>query len=159
MSKKEEMKSYSVFTDGSFRRPCYGAWACLIRDDKTKDEFTVSKPVWDTTISRMELEAVISALEWIPEPSLIKVESDSTYVVNSMSKWIFMWARFNWENAFGEKIKNVDLMKRLYTQLKKHKVKARWVRSHNGHRENEICDAIVNKLTLDMQNGTIKRPT
>lgn len=154
-SKKKVVHEYTIYTDGSFRRPRYGAYAAVILVDD-KHTSTLQGHVFDTTINRMEFTAVIEALASITEASTITIYSDSLLVVNSINKWLKFWRSNNWKGYGGQSIANQDLLERLWLLMQTHTVKAHWVKGHSGDKWNETCDKIAQDLTLKMLNGVIK---
>lgn len=132
-----------IYTDGSFDpKTKRGGWANLVSGDK--EPFMMFDSVEDTTINRMELLSVIEGLNELSAPCEVKLTSDSRYVVDMIKQeWISKWERDGWKLSSGQPVKNLDLVKRLSEQLKKHDVEANWVKSHNGHHENEICDKVA----------------
>jgi len=138
------MKSLEIFTDGSCLRNPGGAGGygiVFVYEGKKKE---VSGGVESTTSNRMELLACIIALECIREKSRITLYSDSKYVVDSIEKkWAYGWRKNNWKKKDRKKAKNVDLWERLLLAIEKHEVKMLWIKSHNDHVENEICDQLA----------------
>lgn len=158
--KKHEVSRYVIYTDGSFRKPCYGAWATILLDDEFDELNTLSGHEFDTTISRMELTAIIKGLEAIPdEVAKVIIISDSLYAVMSIMVWINYWKSSGWKTSSGGRVKNVDLMERLYEFKNRFMIKAMHVKSHTGENPyNDAVDKICSQLTLDMVSGKIKRP-
>ena len=98
-----------------------------------------------TTNNRMELTAVIRALEALKRPSRVNVHTDSQYVQKGISEWIHTWKRKGWKTADKNPVKNVDLWRRLDELAAPHQVEWHWVRGHSGHPENERADELANK--------------
>ena len=97
-----------------------------------------------TTNNRMELMAVISGLEALREPCEVTLTSDSTYVINSITKkWLDGWEKKNWVKSGNTPVPNADLWKRLIEAMKPHTIEWVWVRGHNGHPYNERCDRLA----------------
>ncbi len=97
-----------------------------------------------TTNNRMELMAAIVALEALTKPCEVELWSDSQYLVNAFNQhWIENWIRKNWVRTKSEPVKNIDLWKRLLAAKEPHTVTWNWVRGHNGHPQNERCDALA----------------
>ena len=97
----------------------------------------------EVTNNRMELRAVLEALEGLPEGEHVEVCSDSQYVINALSKWIFGWKKKGWRTAQGTEVLNRDLMEALHARTSKLQVKWTWVRGHDGHALNELVDALA----------------
>lgn len=95
------------------------------------------------TNNRMELRAVLQALELVPEGQSVEVVSDSRYVVDALSKWIHGWRRKGWLTAEGKPVLNRDLIEALDARNRKLQVRYTWVRGHNGHALNELVDQLA----------------
>ena len=140
-----------IYTDGAASgNPGPGGYGIVMISGKHRRE--IAEGFKHTTNNRMELLAVIVALEKIKDPGAdALVTSDSKYVIDSVVKgWVFNWVKKGFKNK-----KNPDLWKRFLLIYKKHHVKFEWVKGHNNHPENERCDALAvhasksNNLTLD----------
>jgi ribonuclease HI len=95
------------------------------------------------TNNRMELRAVLEALEGLPSGESVEVISDSRYVIDALSKWIHGWRRKGWRTAAGDPVLNRDLIEALDARARDLSVRYRWVRGHDGHAVNEIVDALA----------------
>jgi ribonuclease HI len=95
------------------------------------------------TNNRMELRAVLEALEGLPSGQRVDVVSDSRYVVDALSRWIHGWRRKGWRTAAGEPVLNRDLIESLDTRGRELAVRYSWVRGHDGHAVNEVVDALA----------------
>lgn len=138
------MKEIQIFTDGScLGNPGPGGYGAILRYNKHEKE--LSGGFFYTTNNRMELLAVIEALNSLKEPCKITVMSDSQYMKNGITKWIHNWKKDNWAVAMRKSIKNIDLWKRLDKAVTPHQIDWQWVRGHSGHVENERCDEIARK--------------
>jgi ribonuclease HI len=111
--------------------------------DTVVRERTLNGGEADTTNNRMELLAAISALEALSRPSEIIVVTDSAYVKNGVTSWIFGWKKNGWKTADRKPVKNVDLWQRLDTAQARHRVTWRWIKGHAGHVENERADELA----------------
>lgn len=137
------MKNITIYTDGACsNNPGPGGWACiLICGDKTKENCGF---VADTTNNRMELTAVIKALEMVKEPCNINLYSDSAYVVNAfLQNWIENWQKNNWKNSQKEKVKNSELWQRLLELSKNHNITWNKVKGHSNNVLNNRCDFLA----------------
>jgi ribonuclease HI len=95
------------------------------------------------TNNRMELRAVLEALEGLPDAAGVEVVSDSRYVVDALSKWIHGWRKKNWVTAQGTPVLNRDLIEALDARSRALGVRYGWVRGHDGHAVNEIVDGLA----------------
>lgn len=98
-----------------------------------------------TTNNRMELLAVIEGLKSLKRSCPVCITTDSAYVKNGITQWIHDWKKRNWKTAAKKPVKNADLWRLLDEEAAKHQIEWRWVKGHNGHRENEIADQLANK--------------
>ena len=131
-----------IFTDGACSgNPGPGGWGVLMRYGKVEKELSGSEP--ETTNNRMEMMAVVMALETLKRPSRVRITTDSQYVKEGLSKWLPQWEARGWKTADKKPVKNVDLWQRLQKAMKPHKVELRWVRGHDGHAENERVDQLA----------------
>ena len=138
-----------IFTDGAARgNPDgpggYGAVLQYTDANGTLHERELSGGYKKTTNNRMELMAVIAALEALNKPCNIELYSDSKYLTDAFNQhWIESWLKKNWKNSTNKPVKNIDLWKRLLEAAKIHEIKFIWVKGHNGHPENERCDVLA----------------
>ena len=133
-----------IYSDGACRgNPGPGGWGALLRGDGTEKELFGGEAA--TTNNRMELTAVIRALEALKRPSRVKVYTDSQYVQKGISEWIRAWKRRGWRTADKKAVKNVDLWQALDALAARHHVEWHWVKGHAGHPENERADALANR--------------
>ena len=131
-----------IYTDGACSgNPGPGGWGVLLRKGASESELCGGEPA--TTNNRMELLAVIEALQSLTQPVQARIYTDSQYVQKGISEWIHSWKRRGWKTAGKEPVKNEDLWRRLDTLAAKHTVEWHWVRGHNGHPENERADALA----------------
>ncbi len=137
-------KVVDIFTDGACRgNPGPGGWGALLRWGSTEKELCGGEP--DTTNNRMELTAVIRALEALTRPVKARVHTDSTYVQQGITKWIHGWKRNGWKTSAKEPVKNADLWQALELAASRHEVHWHWVKGHAGHVENERADGLANR--------------
>ncbi|HMS84432.1 MAG TPA: ribonuclease HI [Nitrospira sp.] len=140
-----------IYTDGACSgNPGPGGWGVLVRDGKTETEFSGGEPA--TTNNRMELLAVIEALQSFPRSVQARVYTDSQYVQKGISEWIHSWKQRGWRTAGKEPVKNEDLWRRLDALAANHTLEWHWVRGHNGHPENERVDALA-RAGLEQARG------
>ena len=139
------MKQIEIYTDGACSgNPGPGGWgAVLVYNGKEKE---LSGSEKNTTNNRMELTAVIMALNSLNQPCEVKLTTDSKYVCDAINKsWVYSWRKNGWKKSDKKPALNVDLWKELLSLLEKHEVEFIWVKGHNGHKYNEICDALAVK--------------
>ena len=135
------MKHIEIFTDGACKgNPGPGGWCAILRYNSV--EKMISGGEKETTNNRMELSAVLFALKALKEPCHITLQSDSKYVLDSLSKgWVYGWQKKGWKKSDGKPALNVDLWQQLLEEVKKHELDYVWIKGHAGHPENERCDA------------------
>ena len=138
------MDKIDIYSDGACKgNPGRGGWgALLVMGEHEKEIFGGEL---NTTNNRMELKAVIEALNLLTRPCEVVVHTDSQYVQKGISEWIHGWKARGWKTASKEPVKNVDLWQELDAALARHKIEWRWVRGHNGHAGNERADALANR--------------
>jgi ribonuclease HI len=133
-----------IFTDGACRgNPGPGGWGALLRSGAHEKELFGGEP--DTTNNRMELTAVIRALDALKRPSKVRVHTDSTYVQQGIKTWIHGWKKNGWKTKSKEPVKNADLWQLLDAASARHDIEWLWVKGHAGHEGNERADALANK--------------
>lgn len=132
-----------AYADGACKgNPGPGGWGVLLREAGAERELHGGEPA--TTNNRMELTAVIRALEALAPSSRVRVYTDSQYVQKGMSEWIRDWKRRGWRTTDKKPVKNQDLWMRLDELARGHEVEWHWVKGHDGHPENERADALAN---------------
>jgi ribonuclease HI len=136
------MKRVEVFTDGACKgNPGPGGWGALLRMGRHEKELSGGEP--ETTNNRMEMTGVIRALEALTTPCEVTLYTDSRYVIDGMTKWIFGWQKRGWVNASRDPVKNRDLWEALIAAAARHKITWQWVKGHDGHPENERVDQLA----------------
>lgn len=131
-----------IYTDGACKgNPGVGGWGALLRSGGHVRELFGGEP--HTTNNRMELIAVIRALEALKRASKVRLHTDSKYVQQGISEWIHSWKKRGWKTADKKPVKNVDLWQRLKAAAAPHDIEYIWVRGHDGHPENERVDALA----------------
>ncbi len=136
------MKSVEVFTDGACSgNPGPGGWGAILMWGDHRKEMSGGEQV--TTNNRMELLAAISALEALKRPSKVELHTDSNYVKNGVTSWIYGWKRNGWKTADKKPVKNAELWQRLDAARVPHEVDWRWVKGHSGHEHNERADELA----------------
>lgn len=138
-----------IYTDGAARGnpDGPGGYGAVLEYVDTKGELhrkELSQGYKKTTNNRMELMAVIAALEVLNRPCSVELYSDSKYVVDAFNQnWIGGWIKKGWKRGKNEPVKNVDLWKRLLKAKEPHQVQFIWVKGHDGHPQNERCDELA----------------
>ena len=137
------MKCVEMFTDGACSgNPGPGGWGTILRYNGHEKELSGGEAM--TTNNRMELIAVIEGLKALKEPCQVHLTSDSQYVCHAITKgWARSWQRNHWIKSDKTPAKNAELWEELLSLIDKHRLTVTWVRGHNGHPENERCDALA----------------
>ena len=136
------MTEVVIYTDGACSgNPGPGGWGVVLRWKDTEKEMHGGDPL--TTNNRMELTAAIQALEALRRPATVKLYTDSTYLLNGITKWIQGWQRNGWRTAARKPVKNDDLWRGLIEAMKPHEVTWLWVKGHAGDPGNERADALA----------------
>ncbi len=134
----------NVYADGGCRgNPGPGGWGVLLQSGDEEKELWGGEP--GTTNNRMELTAVIRALESFTQPTRAHVHTDSQYVQKGISEWIHNWKRNGWRTADKKPVKNADLWQILDGLAQQHQVRWIWVKGHAGHVGNERADLLANR--------------
>ena len=137
------MKEVELFTDGACSgNPGPGGWGAILRFGGREKELSGGEP--QTTNNRMELTAAIEGLSALKEPCIVHLYSDSKYLIDAVNQgWLDKWRAKAWKRQGNEPVKNEDLWKRLCAAMEPHCTAFIWVRGHDGHPENERCDALA----------------
>jgi len=139
-----EGKAIHIYTDGACKgNPGPGGWGALLRYNGTERELFGGEAA--TTNNRMELTAVIEALQALTRPCRVLLHTDSTYVQKGITEWINGWKARGWRTAAKEPVKNSDLWRKLDEVVRGHDIDWIWVKGHAGHEGNERADALANK--------------
>jgi ribonuclease HI len=133
-----------IYTDGACSgNPGPGGWAAILLYREHKKEIFGSQS--DTTNNQMELKAVIESLKTLKKSSNIIVYTDSTYVKDGITKWIFSWKKNNWRNSKKQPVKNMELWQELDELRLGHEIDWRWVKGHSGDFYNDLVDELAVK--------------
>ena len=152
----------SIFTDGACSgNPGPGGWAAIISDEGRVLELAGREE--PTTNNRMEMGGVIAGLDAVKHRTGVAlIHSDSTYVIEGITKWILGWKRRGWTTAAGEPVKNEDLWRALEAAVSargKGGVEWRWVKGQAGHDANERCDeiavALAKRRPIELYDGPL----
>ena len=137
-------KEVVIYADGACKgNPGIGGWGALLEYDGRQRELFGGEA--NTTNNRMELTAVIRALEALTRPCRVSLHTDSQYVQQGITTWIHDWKKRGWKTADRKPVKNEDLWRRLDELRQRHEVEWVWVRGHSGHDGNEHADRLANR--------------
>jgi ribonuclease HI len=137
------MKQIEIYADGACKgNPGPGGWGAWLKWDAHEKELFGGEV--ETTNNRMELTAVIRALESLRHPCEVKVYTDSVYVQKGMTEWLVGWKARQWKTADKKPVKNADLWQNLDRLASQHQVQWIWVKGHAGNLGNERADALAN---------------
>jgi ribonuclease HI len=150
----------TIFTDGSSRgNPGPGGWGAIILTPDTAVELGGRED--HTTNNRMELQAVISALEFAKSEREITVNIDSAYVVNGITRWVKGWIKNNWKTTTKDDVLNRDLWEKLEEATLHKVIDWKLIKGHSGNPGNERCDVIAtsyaDKNPIVLYNGSRSR--
>ena len=138
------MGMVEIYTDGACRgNPGPGGWGALLSSGEHEKELSGAEVL--TTNNRMELTAVIRALEALKRPSEVRIFTDSEYVRRGITEWVRNWKARGWKTADRKPVKNQDLWERLDALAAGHKIEWRWVKGHSGVPGNERVDRLANE--------------
>lgn len=139
----KSLKHVDIYTDGSCRgNPGVGGWGAVLVYRGHEKELCGGEKM--TTNNRMELTAVIAALEALREPCEVTLTSDSKYVIDALERgWAESWRSRGWKKADNSPALNADLWERLLGLMSRHRVRLVWVKGHAGHPYNERCDRLA----------------
>ncbi len=133
-----------IYTDGACRgNPGPGGWAALLQKDEHEKEISGAETL--TTNNRMELTAVIRALESLKKPVAARVYTDSQYVRRGITEWLSGWKARGWRTADRKPVKNQDLWEQLEAASAAHRIEWHWVPGHAGVPGNERVDRLANE--------------
>lgn len=132
-----------VHTDGACSgNPGPGGWGAVLQYNGHIRE--LSGGAAETTNNRMEMTAAIEALNSLKRPCTVELHTDSTYLKDGLTKWIFNWKRNGWKTSDKKPVKNVELWQALDEAVQRHKIDWRWVKGHAGDEMNERADQLAN---------------
>ena len=143
-SEQIKKPAVEIYADGACKgNPGPGGWGAWLQYDGKEKSMHGGETL--TTNNRMELTAVIRALEVLKRPCYVKIYTDSVYVQKGMTEWILGWKARNWRTADKKPVKNDDLWKQLDAQASQHQIDWIWVKGHAGNAGNEKADALANE--------------
>jgi ribonuclease HI len=131
-----------IHTDGAcLGNPGPGGWGAILHWRGQEREISGGEP--ETTNNRMELMAAIMALETLKRPAVVRLSTDSRYVMDGLTKWLPNWKLRGWKTADKKPVKNEDLWRRLDAAASRHTIDWQWVKGHAGHPLNERADQLA----------------
>jgi ribonuclease HI len=140
----DTLPTVALYADGACSgNPGPGGWGAILVSPASGKRLEISGADLDTTNNRMEMIGVIEGLRRLKARSRVRVVTDSRYVVDGMKSWIFAWRRNGWLTSDKKPVKNRDLWELLSDLSREHETAFEWVRGHEGHAENERCDAMA----------------
>lgn len=153
---ENNQKNVQLFTDGACSgNPGAGGWGAVLRYEGHEKEFSGGSA--KTTNNRMELTAVIEGLTALKYPCNVTLTTDSKYVADGIGKgWAESWRKNGWRKSDKKPALNADLWEKLLTLCEIHSVRIVWVKGHNGHPENERCDAMAVAQTQKYKQSSQK---
>jgi len=147
---KKVIFDFVIYTDGAcLGNPGPGGWGAIIIS-KNDSKKIIKGGTKNTTNNRMELMAVIEALDEIKENCKIKIFTDSKYVINGIESWIENWKKNNWVTSNKKKVKNVDLWTKLDNVRVGKIISWEWVKGHSGIELNEEVDILAKKQAMSL---------
>jgi ribonuclease HI len=146
-----------IFTDGSSRgNPGPGGWGAVIIEGTNLEEIGGGEA--KTTNNRMELMAALEGLKKTSKNSKVKIYTDSGYLINGITKWIFAWVSNNWKTKANADVLNKDIWQKLHEEVKNHTVTWQQVKGHAGiagnHRADEIATAAADGADINLYKGS-----
>ncbi|ADO76859.1 Ribonuclease H [Halanaerobium praevalens DSM 2228] len=139
-------QEFKLYTDGAcLGNPGPGGYAAFILNNNLEELTSVSGSTKESTNNRMELKAVIEALKVIPQKTKVEIYSDSSYVLNGLSKWIKAWKKNGWKTASKKEVANQDLWKKLDELSTNFDLVYKKVKGHSGDQYNEKADKLAKK--------------
>ncbi|MBS0379638.1 MAG: ribonuclease HI [Proteobacteria bacterium] len=143
-----------IYTDGACRgNPGPGGWGALLILGEHEKELSGAEA--HTTNNRMELTAVIRALEALKRPVAARIYTDSQYVRRGITEWLASWKARQWRTADKRPVKNQDLWQRLDEVCRGHTLEWHWVPGHAGVPGNERVDRLANEA-IDALPGALR---
>jgi ribonuclease HI len=144
------MNRVIIYTDGSCKgNPGPGGWAAILTYAGREKQLSGAEEM--TTNNRMELRAAVEALKGLTRSCQVDIFTDSQYLKQGMTAWIYNWRRNGWLGAEKKPIKNQDLWMILDELAGKHQVEWHWIKAHNGHEFNERVDQMAKQAILTLQ--------
>lgn len=151
------LPNVKMYVDGSsFPNPGFGGWGAVIIFPAPGGGEVVKElygPIARATNQRAELLAAINGLDGLKRPSHVELWSDSKYVVNGMTSWVWNWIKYDWKTSTGDEVKNQDLWDELIRASSRHEVVWRWVKGHVGDTYNEMADVLAGRGRAEAEDA------
>lgn len=150
------MQQVTIYTDGACKgNPGPGGWGAWLQSGKHEKELFGGEAL--TTNNRMELMAVIEALQALKRPCKVELYLDSQYVCQGITEWIHGWKAKGWKTAAKKPVKNADLWQQLDVLVHGgiHQINWHWVKGHSGDFGNEKADALANLGVEQIASGSV----
>ncbi|MCK5759680.1 MAG: ribonuclease HI [Candidatus Delongbacteria bacterium] len=146
------MKNVTIYTDGACSgNPGPGGWGGIILYENHRKEISGFEE--NTTNNIMELKAVIESLKVLNKNCNIKLYTDSKYIVDSITKWVYNWQKNGWRTSKKEPVKNKELLEEILNLSEIHNIEWYWVKGHDGNPLNEECDQLAkHQITINTIN-------
>ncbi|APU89170.1 ribonuclease H-like protein [Virus Rctr71] len=147
---EEPMSHATIYTDGSCKKNPGGpgAWAALIVADGTKIQ--LSGGFRNTTSNRMEMRAAIEALKSLHGSWKVDLYTDSTYLKDGITSWVYRWQRNGWRTYTGKPVKNEDLWRELLKHIGRHQMTWHWVKGHAKNEHNNLVDELAGRVASNV---------
>jgi ribonuclease HI len=140
-----------IYTDGACSgNPGPGGWGSVLLFNGHRRELSGGEA--ETTNNRMEMMAVIQALETLKRSCQVHIHTDSVYVMKGMTEWIEQWKSRGWKTAAKKPVKNAELWQRLEQAVSRHQADWTWVKGHSGITENERADELATQAIPRPEN-------
>lgn len=147
-----DQQRVTIYTDGACSgNPGPGGWGAILRYGEHEKELNGGEA--QTTNNRMELTAAIEALNSLKRACPVDLYTDSVYVRDGITKWMFNWKRNDWRTSDKKPVKNAELWQALDAACKRHDISWHWVKGHAGHPENERADALAREGMAPFKKG------